>query len=83
MLFCCDGQNNVIYLNVFKQNSVYNAKDDVVNQWDNGSVGNFWDDYEEKYPDAIQKDDIWDTPYNIPEKNNMDNYPLVKPALHK
>ena len=80
MFFCCGGRNNVIYLNVFKQNSVYNAKDDDVNQWDNGSVGNFWDDYEEKYLDAIQKDDIWDIPYNIPGryKNNMDNYPLVK-----
>lgn len=77
MLFCCGAQSNVIYYNVFKQNNEYNAQDDVNNQWDNESIGNFWDDYGEKYPDAIQIDSIWDTPYNITGGDNMDRFPLV------
>ncbi len=77
MLFCCGARNNKIYYNIFKQNSIYNAKDDVSNQWDNGSVGNFWDDYEEKYPDAVNINGIWDTPYSITGDKNLDRYPLV------
>ena len=77
MLFCCGARNNKIYYNIFKQNSIYNAKDDVSNQWDNGSVGNFWDDYEEKYPDAVNINGIWDTPYSITGDKNVDRYPLV------
>lgn len=77
MLFCCGARNNIIYYNIFKQNSIYNAKDDVANQWDNGSVGNFWDDYEEKYPDAVNTNGIWDTPYSITGDKNVDRYPLV------
>ena len=77
MLFCCGSKNNVIYYNIFKQNSVYNARDDISNQWDNGSVGNYWDDYIEKHPDAIQINGIWDTPYNITAGDNIDRFPLV------
>jgi len=50
--------------------------------WDNGypSGGNYWSDYEERYPDAEELDDsgIWDTSYVIDE-NNQDNYPLMEP----
>jgi nitrous oxidase accessory protein NosD len=47
-------------------------------------LGNYWSDYEEKYPDAEEIDTtgIWDTPYRIGRDN--DNYPLMKnlaPAL--
>ena len=77
MLFCCGARDNIIYLNVFKQNSIYNAKDDVLNQWDNGSFGNIWDDYEEKYPDAININGIWNIPYNITGDKVVDRYPLV------
>ena len=65
---------------MFKQNSVYNARDDLINQWDNESVGNYWDDYIEKYPDAIQIDGIWDIPYNITAGDNIDRFPLVNPV---
>jgi hypothetical protein len=39
--------------------------------------GNYWHDYEEKYPDAEETDStgIWDTPYNVDE--DKDNYPLT------
>jgi parallel beta-helix repeat protein len=76
-LLCCGARNNMIYYNQFKQNSIYNAKDDVSNQWDNGTVGNFWDDYEKKYPDAINVDGIWNIPYNITGDKNIDRYPVV------
>jgi len=52
------------------------------NTWDDGypSGGNYWSDYEERYPNATEIDDsgIWDTPYVIDE-NNQDNYPLMNP----
>jgi len=52
------------------------------NIWDNGypSGGNYWSDYEERYPDAeeLESSGLWDTPYVIDE-NNQDNYPLMEP----
>jgi len=52
------------------------------NIWDDSypSGGNYWSDYEEKYPDAEELDGsgIWDTPYEI-DWNDQDNYPLMKP----
>jgi len=50
-----------------------------INIWDDGAgKGNYWSDYEEKYPNATEMDGsgIWDTAYDIDE-NNQDNYPLV------
>ena len=52
------------------------------NFWDVSypSGGNYWSDYEDRYPDAKGLNDSgkWDTPYIIDE-NNQDNYPLVEP----
>ena len=83
MYCCCGAGNNIIYHNNFEQNEEYNARDDVRNQWDNGSIGNYWDDYIEKYPDAAQIDGIWDISYNITslysDEGNYDMYPLVDP----
>jgi len=80
---CCGAENNKIYHNNFEQNEEYNARDDVRNQWDSGSIGNYWDDYIEKHPDAAQIDGVWDTPYDITipysEDSNYDRYPLVNP----
>jgi parallel beta-helix repeat protein len=49
-----------------------------VGVWDDGSIGNYWSDYQTRYPDASQIDSsgIWDTPYKI-DSNNTDHYPLV------
>lgn len=83
MYFCCGGFNNLIYYNALIGNNDYNVKDDVTNQWDNGSYGNYWDDYEEKYPDATRLNGIWDTPYFIPDGyNNIDRFPLVNSVLN-
>ncbi len=53
-----------------------------VNTWDDSypSGGNYWSDYEEKYPEAKERDGsgIWDIPYFIDE-NNQDNFPLMEP----
>jgi parallel beta-helix repeat protein len=47
--------------------------------WDNGSVGNYWSDYQIKYPNAteISSSGIGNTPYVIGQ-NNTDNYPLTQ-----
>jgi hypothetical protein len=49
--------------------------------WDNGTMGNYWSDYQSKYPFAIEIDDsgIGNTPYVI-DQNNTDNFPLIKPV---
>jgi len=77
LYFCCGSKNNMVYLNIFEQNSVYNANDTISNQWDNGSIGNYWDDYIENHPDAKQINGIWDIPYNVTGGDNIDRFPLV------
>ena len=78
MHLCCGSGNNIIYYNIFKQNSEWNARDEVFNQWDNGSVGNYWDDYTGEDDDG---DGIGDIPYNITNEkgisNNEDRFPLM------
>ena len=75
---CCGSGNNIIYYNIFKRNIEWNAHDEVFNQWDNGSVGNYWDDYTGEDDDS---DGIGDIPYNIPDGEggsyNEDRYPLM------
>jgi parallel beta-helix repeat protein len=77
--------NNTIYGNNFNHNSenvvVPFIRDPPINFWDNGTVGNYWSDYQTKYPDATEVDNsgIADTPYTVDE-NNADNYPLITPV---
>jgi len=74
-----DSRDNIIYHNNFEYN-YENAVDEGNNTWDDGEFGNYWSDYEEKYPDAkkLRKEGIWDTPYEISEGNNKDTRPLIK-----
>jgi len=75
---------STIYHNNFINNTqqVYIYTSGYANVWDDGypSGGNYWSDYEERYPDAKELDGsgIWSTPYVIDE-NNQDNYPLMEP----
>ena len=72
--------DNIIYHNNLINNSL-NAHDECNNIWDDGKYGNYWSDYEERYPDAKPKSGkpwMWDTPYEISGGNNTDNCPLVK-----
>ena len=52
--------------------------DERSNEWDDGSRGNFWSDYQTRYPDATNDGTVWDTPYEI-KSNVLDNFPLVHP----
>jgi len=76
--------NNRVFHNNFVNNTEQVYSYDSVNVWDDGypSGGNYWSDYEERYPDAGEIDDsgIWDKPYVIDE-NNTDRYPLMKPYV--
>lgn len=77
-----NSSNNIIYHNNFI-NDVHGAgirDNNSANRWDNGfaSGGNYWNDYQSKYPNASEIDTSseWNTPYLI-DVNNKDNYPLI------
>jgi parallel beta-helix repeat protein len=81
LYICCGAEKNTIYNNSFIENVIhvdYVISD--VNYFYKDEIGNYWDDYIERYPDAIQIDGIWDTPYRIPRSSFEDNYPLVDPV---
>jgi parallel beta-helix repeat protein len=77
---------HTIYHNNFISNNpqalFYGLPTDVQNYWDDGypSGGNYWSDYQTKYPNASEIDSsvIWNTPYVI-GSNNIDNFPLIIP----
>ena len=70
-----------IYRNYFINNTTQASTTSSNNSWDNGKEGNYWSDYEAKYPNATELDGsgIWDTPYVIYSSYTpqQDNYPLV------
>lgn len=72
-------KNNIFYQNNFL-NNLNHAWDDGENNWVYNGKGNYWDDYEEKYPDAKKNVvlGVWDTPYKIIGGYNHDNYPLIQ-----
>ena len=72
-------KDNYVYQNNFIGN-IDNAYDiGWNNKWDNGSVGNYWDDYTGK--DILPPYGIGDTPYDIPPRLlfNKDRHPLMGP----
>ena len=83
--------DNMFYHNNFIDNSEYNAYDTGLNNWNStwkidysynncsytNYRGNYWDDY-----DGVDEDPengIGDTPYQVPEVVNKDQYPLIEP----
>lgn len=72
--------SNRLYHNHFLNNTqqVKNLHSDDANIWDDGSEGNYWSDYLERYSNATEINDsgIWNLPYVIDE-NNQDNYPII------
>jgi parallel beta-helix repeat protein len=76
-------ENNKIFHNYFLNNTNQTYSTGAINTWDSGypSGGNYWSDYEDRYPDAeeINESGIWDTPYVIYSTTapQQDNYPLV------
>ncbi|MFO7677230.1 MAG: NosD domain-containing protein [Thermoplasmatota archaeon] len=82
---CCGALDNIIYLNNFKQNQLH-ARDDFLSNWDNGTIGNYWDDYLDLHPDAQPINGVWNQPYYIYRWDDQeasypkeDRYPLVHP----
>ncbi len=84
-----DGLITHIYYNSFVNNTIQFLNQAVVgysrlvNVWDNGTVGNFWSDY--NGADA-NGDGIGDTPYYVDyhtpsDANDTDNYPLMMPII--
>ncbi len=67
--------DSLIYLNNFINNTIQ-VYDDSENRWDNGSVGNYWSDYNGTDSNG---DSIGDTPYHILGVDNSDSYPLIRP----
>jgi hypothetical protein len=51
------------------------------NAWDDGSIGNYWGDYRQRYPnaDVVPSTGTWDTPYNMYPTMNNDHHPWVYP----
>jgi parallel beta-helix repeat protein len=76
--------NNKFFHNNFIENTDDNVYvfDSFNNIWDNDypSGGNYWSDYEARYPNATELDDsgMWNTTYII-DSYNMDRYPLMLP----
>ncbi|MGB9841728.1 MAG: right-handed parallel beta-helix repeat-containing protein [Candidatus Bathyarchaeales archaeon] len=82
--------NNLIYQNNFVNNTkqVYNWGATTVNFWDNGTIGNYWSDYNGTDDNG---DGIGDIPYFIRTQTfnasigvvevvcGQDNYPLIAP----
>jgi parallel beta-helix repeat protein len=87
-----ESSSNKIYLNNFINNVKNVYSENSTNIWNSTEkitytylgttyesyLGNYWSDYEEKYPDADEIDatGIWDTPYSI--DGDKDNYPLME-----
>ncbi|MCJ7571858.1 MAG: right-handed parallel beta-helix repeat-containing protein, partial [Candidatus Thermoplasmatota archaeon] len=78
LYLCCGAENNIAYNNVFINNTDWNADETLAtNTWDNGLVGNYWDNYTGI---DLNGDGIGDTPYIIYDDNG-DRFPLMKPYL--
>lgn len=70
LLYTAD--NNLIYNNTFFANLIQDALEEFSKtQWDNGVIGNSWNNYNGK---DIDDNGIGDTPYYFDD--SVDNYPL-------
>jgi parallel beta-helix repeat protein len=81
---CCGSENNSIYYNSFFRNNKNSMlKTNMTNFWYYQNKGNYWDDYNKKYPDANKLDGVWDTPYVLDGiSDRADLYPLVDPLIN-
>jgi len=76
------GNDNFIYNNIFINNAP-NAEnfDGIDNHWDNGTIGNYWDDYSGKDQDD---DGVGDTPYLISgTAGSQDNFPIWNDGIEE
>lgn len=71
-----NSNNNTFSRNIFVCNGIshvdiYNSP---VNQWNETSIGNYWDGYELRYPTASLVGNTWDEPYQV-SSQNLDFFP--------
>jgi parallel beta-helix repeat protein len=69
-----DSSGNLVYNNCF--NNMANTYDNGTNQWDSGTVGNYYSDYTGADNNT---DGIGDDPYDIPGGTSVDRYPIMRP----
>jgi parallel beta-helix repeat protein len=76
-LYYSNGGNHKIWNNYFQNNTVHAsfAAETGASLFDNGTIGNYWDDYSTKYPSATVTGNIWDTQYLVTGAR-YDRYPL-------
>ncbi len=74
IIFDSNSNNNSVFLNNFSNNGIDAEDNGINNRWDNGIIGNYWDDY--SGVDA-NDDGIGDTPYYISgTAGSQDNFPI-------
>ncbi len=79
------GKNNTIFNNTFIRNGEYLRSQGYCGQagteWDNGTMGNFWDNYETRYPTSANDGLTWDTAYELDGVAGVtDGKPLLNPG---
>ncbi len=68
-------EGNLIHKNIFVNNTEHAFDETDANFWDNGVLGNFWDDYTGV---DLNGDGIGDSPYDVSGSfPNQDRYPLM------
>jgi hypothetical protein len=80
-IFLTNSNDNNFLENNFVIDNFPNVIISGKNVWDNSSVGNYWNDYLTKYPNAseIGNTGVGDTPYVI-DAANIDHNPLMAPV---
>lgn len=77
-----NSSENIICHCNFVNNTEQAYSHNSTNAWDEGypSGGNYWSDYENRYPDVKEMNEsgLWDASYVIND-NNQDSYPLMNP----
>jgi parallel beta-helix repeat protein len=71
--------NNTFWNNTFTENARHAFENGTLNFWDNGIIGNFWDNYTDLGSNAIDSNDdgIGDIPYILLGlESNQDNLPI-------
>jgi len=71
----CGGVNTFYHNNFVYVYWNKTVTDDSPNRWDNGSEGNYWNDYQ---GEDVNGDGVGDTPHFV-DDNNKDRYPLMNP----
>jgi len=79
---CVLHHNNLLRNNINTTTGSYRGPQSIDDSddtlWDNGTEGNYWSDFTQRYPDAKPRGRVWDTPYDIDGPSGMrDRYPLT------